>query len=116
MARLVRLRVAVRTLISAGLVASGVISGASAGEMLPTPPDSAPIAPETCLVPRRAEAPERVALRELFLVPGRKITLSDIPPATLAMLAEDGRADAERAKNDWAHLCRFAADNRQLLN
>jgi lysophospholipase L1-like esterase len=55
------------------------------------------------------------ALRELFLKPGRKLSFADVPPATMAKITEAGRIDAERAKKDWANLCKFAAKNRAVL-
>lgn len=62
-----------------------------------------------------AESPEMLAMREAFLVPGRKLSLADVPPSMMARIAEAQRLDAERAKKDWPNLCKFQAKNRAVL-
>jgi lysophospholipase L1-like esterase len=69
---------------------------------------------EACGV-RLPEAPELVAVRELFLAPGRKLSFADIPPGAVARMAEAGKIDVERAKKDWANLCRFSVANRTVI-
>ena len=68
---------------------------------------------EECL-PNLPEPSELSAFRELFLIPGRKLSLADIPPATMARFAEVQRVEAERAKKDWPNLCKFLAKNRDV--
>lgn len=65
--------------------------------------------------PEGPEAPELATFRELFLMNDRKISLADIPPATMARFAELQRLEAERAKKDWPNLCKFQAQNRSLI-
>lgn len=70
---------------------------------------------EACLANPLAEDPELIAARELFLVPGRKLTFADVPKTAMAKLAEVGRVDAERTKKDWPNLCKFVDKNRAVL-
>lgn len=93
------------------LLAISIPAGASAEKALPathTPSG------EACL-PAVPDLPDAVMFRELFLVPGRKLSLADIPPATMAKFAEVQRIEAERAKKDWPNLCKFLVKNRSVL-
>ena len=56
---------------------------------------------------------------ESVLAPGRTLNFAEFlkhsPPETLAALAAMNKADAERKAKDWPNLCRYAAENAEVL-
>ena len=58
-------------------------------------------------------------LTEMMLVPGKSMNIPEMlrtmPPETMAKLAALQKAAADRQAKDWPNLCRYAAENAQII-
>jgi len=96
-------------------LASGMASPATAQPAMAQQPPSDGVCPA-----QEANSADNVALLNQLMVEPRKIAsfadlLKALPPEAMAKLATMQKTAFDRQAKDWAYLCRYAAENAQVL-
>ncbi len=112
--------IATRSLVAAAF-AILVQAEAALAEGMPPPATAAnATAPASACTPADpAMARGFAQFTEAMLAPGKAMDIAammrSMPPETMARIAEFQKAEADRRAKDWPNLCRYAAENAQVL-